>query len=56
MASWKSMPKSGTYATGSSRLCLFCFHVYKIDIYTEILSELDLSSLLLVILNNLPSF
>ena len=56
MASWNFMPKSGTYATGSSRLCLFCFYVYKIDIYTEILSELDLSSLLLAVLNNLLSF
>ena len=31
MSSWDFMSKSGNYAKGSYRLCLFGFYVYKID-------------------------
>ena len=50
------MPKSGIYAAGSYRLCLFCFDVFKIDFYTEILFALDLSSLVIVRTNNFTIF
>ena len=50
------MPKSGIYAAGSFRLCLFCFDVFKIDFYTEILFALDLSSLVIVRTNNFTNF
>ena len=56
MSSWDFMPKSGIYVTGSWRLYLFCFYVHKIDFYTEILSALDTSSLLIVRTNNLAIF
>ena len=53
MSSWDFMPKSGIYATGSYRLC---FHVYKIDFYTEMLFALDLLLLLIVRTSNPAMF
>ena len=50
------MPKSGIYATGSQSLSLFYFYVYKIDFYTKILFTMDLSSLLIVRMNNIALF
>ena len=34
MSSWDFIPKSGIYATGSLRFCLFCFYVHKIDFHS----------------------
>ena len=56
MISWDFMSKSGIYATGSQRLYLFCFYVYKIDFYSYRNIVYILSSLLKVKMNNLTIF
>ena len=43
MSSWDFLPKSGIYGTGSQRLCLFCFYVYKINFCTEIQSNISIT-------------